>query len=111
MCLEKSAHKREVEIRRLVESVPNFSEGCDQAVITTLIPGMKHVPCEALLDVHVDPDQHRSILRMVGRAGRQGTALFGFVRQAQELIGIRQHLGEHPRIGAVGVVSLCPLQW
>jgi glutamate formiminotransferase len=53
-------------IRRLVESVPNISEGRDQDVITKLITGIEAVPCVALLDVHVDPDHHSSVLTLVG---------------------------------------------
>jgi glutamate formiminotransferase len=97
-------------IRRLVESVPNISEGRDQAGITKLITGIEAVPCMALSDVHVDPGHHRSVLTMVGEPDAMGTALFGLVRQAQQLINIRQHLGEHPRIGAVDVVPLIPFQ-
>ena len=96
--------------RRLVESVPNISEGRDKAVIAKLITGIEAVPCVALLDVHVDPDHHRSVFTMVGEPDAMGTALFGLVCQAQQLIDIRQHQGEHPRIGAVDVVPWIPLQ-
>lgn len=97
-------------MRRLVESVPNISEVEDQAVIAKLIAGIEAVPCVALLDVHVDPDHHRSVLTMVGEPDAMGTALFGLVRQAQQLINIRQHQGAHPRIGAVDVVPWIPFQ-
>lgn len=96
--------------RRLVECVPNISEGRDQAVMAKLIAGIEAVPCVALLDVHVDPDHHRSVLTMVGEPDAMGTALFGLVRQAQQLIDIRQHQGAHPRIGAVDVVPWIPFQ-
>ncbi len=97
-------------MRRLVESVPNISEGRDQAVIAKLITGIEAVPSVALLDVHVDPDHHRSVFTMVGEPEAMGTVLFGLVQQAQERIDIRQHQGAHPRIGAVDVVPWIPFQ-
>jgi len=96
--------------RRLVESVPNISEGRDQAVISKLVAGIESIPRVVLLDVHVDPDHHRSVFTMVGEPEAMGTALFGLVQQAQRLIDIRQHQGEHPRIGVVDVVPWIPLQ-
>lgn len=97
-------------MRRLVESVPNISEGRDQAVISKLAAGVQFIPNVALLDVHVDPDHHRSVFTIVGEPEAMGTALFRLVQQAQQLIDIRQHQGEHPRIGAVDVVPWIPLQ-
>ena len=96
--------------RRLVESVPNISEGRDQAVISKLAAGIQSIPNVALLDVHVDPDHHRSVFTIVGEPEAMGTALFGLVQQAQRFIDIRQHQGEHPRIGAVDVVPWIPLE-
>jgi glutamate formiminotransferase/glutamate formiminotransferase/formiminotetrahydrofolate cyclodeaminase len=83
--------------RRLVESVPNISEGRDQAVIDKLIASVQSVPKVALLDVHVDPDHHRSVFTIVGEPEAMGTALFGLVRNAQ-------------CYGAVDVVPWIPLQ-
>ncbi|MDH5775358.1 MAG: glutamate formimidoyltransferase, partial [Nitrospirota bacterium] len=97
-------------MRRLVESVPNISEGRDQAIIGKLVAGVQSIPSVALLDVHVDPDHHRSVFTMVGEPAAMDTALFGLVRQAQQLIDLNQHQGEHPRIGAVDVVPWIPLQ-
>ncbi len=96
--------------RRLVESVPNISEGRDQAVISKLVAGIESIPRVLLLDVHVDPDHHRSVFTIVGEPEPMGTALFGLVQQAQRLIDIRRHQGEHPRIGVVDVVPWIPLQ-
>ena len=96
--------------RCLVESVPNVSEGRDQAVIARLIAGIQTAPQVALLDVHVDPDHHRSVFTMVGEPKAMNEALFSLVQQAQQLIDIRQHQGEHPRIGVVDVVPWIPFQ-
>lgn len=93
---------------RLVESVPNISEGRDQGVLAKLATGIQTIPKVALLDVHCDPDHNRSVFTIVGEPEAMGTALFGLVQQAQHLIDIRQHKGEHPRIGVVDVVPWIP---
>ncbi len=97
-------------MRQLVESVPNISEGRDQVVISKLLTNLERIPKVAVLDVHVDPDHHRSVFTIVGEPEAMGRALFGLVQQGQQLINIGQHHGEHPRIGAVDVVPLIPLQ-
>jgi glutamate formiminotransferase/glutamate formiminotransferase/formiminotetrahydrofolate cyclodeaminase len=96
--------------RPLVESVPNISEGRDQAVLSMLAAGLQSIPGVVLLDVHVDPDHHRSVFTIVGEPEAMGTALFGLVRNAQCYIDLRTHEGGHPRIGAVDVVPWIPLQ-
>ncbi len=96
--------------RRLVESVPNISEGRDQAVISKLVAGIQATPKVVLLDVHVDPDHNRSVFTIVGEPGATSTVLFNLVQQAQLLIDIRKHEGEHPRIGVVDVVPWIPFQ-
>ncbi len=97
-------------MRRLVESVPNISEGRDQGVIAKLIAGIEAVPSVSLLDVHVDPDHNRSVFTIVGEPDAMETALFGLVQQAQHLIDLNRHQGEHPRIGAVDVIPWIPFQ-
>jgi glutamate formiminotransferase/glutamate formiminotransferase/formiminotetrahydrofolate cyclodeaminase len=96
--------------RPLVESVPNISEGRDQAVISMLAAGLQSIPGVVLLDMHVDPDHHRSVFTIVGEPEAMSTALFGLVRNAQCYIDLRTHEGGHPRIGAVDVVPWIPLQ-
>ena len=96
--------------RRLVECVPNVSEGRDRAVIAKLVTGIEAISQVTLLDVHIDPDHHRSVFTIVGEPEAMATALFGFVRDAQQHIDIQQHQGVHPRIGAVDVVPWVPFQ-
>ena len=96
--------------RQLVECVPNISEGRDRAVIAKLIASLESYPHVALLDVHVDPDHHRSVFTIVGEPEAMATAIFGLVRDAQQHIDIRQHQGAHPRIGAADVVPWVPFQ-
>lgn len=95
---------------RLVECVPNVSEGRDQAVLSKLVAGIQSVPNVALLDLHVDPDHHRSVLTIAGEPEAMVTTLFDLIRQAQHFIDLRTHQGEHPRIGAVDVVPWIPLR-
>ncbi len=97
-------------MRQLVESVPNISEGRDRSVISKLLDDLERIPQVAVLDVHVDPDHHRSVFTIVGEPEAMGTALFGLVSQAQRLIHLGQHHGEHPRIGAVDVLPWIPIQ-
>ncbi len=95
---------------RLVESVPNVSEGRDQAVLSTLAAGIRSVPGVGLLDLHSDPDHHRSVFTLAGEPEAVGTALFTLIMQAQRFIDLRSHHGQHPRIGAVDVVPWIPLR-
>ena len=97
-------------MRQLVESVPNISEGRDQTVISKLLASLERISKVAVLDVHVDPDHNRSVFTIVGEPKAMGAALFGLVQQAQQLINIGQHQGEHPRIGAVDVVPWIPIE-
>ena len=66
-------------IRPLVESVPNVSEGRDLTVIAKLTASIQSVPHVGLLDVHVDPDHHRSVFTIVGEPEAMSTALFNLV--------------------------------
>ena len=95
---------------RLVESVPNVSEGRDQAVLSTLVAGIQSVPGVAVLDLHVDPDHHRSVFTMAGDPEAMAIALFKLIRKGQHVIDLRKHHGQHPRIGAVDVVPWIPLR-
>jgi len=95
---------------RLVESVPNISEGRDKAVLSRLVEGLQATPNLVLLDLHVDPDHHRSVLTLVGEPEAMATALFDLIRKAQQLIDLRRHQGKHPRIGAVDVVPWIPFR-
>ncbi len=96
-------------MNRLVESVPNVSEGRDQTVLSKLAAGIQAVHGVALLDLHVDPDHHRSVFTMAGEPEAMATALFHLIRQAKDFVDLRTHHGQHPRIGAVDVVPWIPL--
>ena len=94
---------------KIIECVPNFSEGRDPEKVALVAAAVRAVPGIRLLDYSFDPDHHRSVLTFIGEAGPviQGALAAG--EKALELIDIREHSGVHPRIGAVDVVPFVPL--
>ncbi len=95
---------------RLVECVPNFSEGRDSAAIEEIVRAIQSVEGIAVLDREMDRDHHRSVITFVGPAERIGEAAVRGVARAAELIDLTQHTGGHPRIGAADVVPFVPLE-
>ena len=91
-----------------LESVPNFSEGRDRAVLAELEESLSR-PAR-LLDVHTDWDHHRSVFTLVGSGPELVETLLGGIARAEERIDLRRHEGAHPRIGAADVVPLVPLR-
>jgi glutamate formiminotransferase len=91
-----------------LESVPNFSEGRDEAALASLREAMSR-PAD-LLDVHSDWDHHRSVFTLVGSGGELVETLIAGIRRAMDIIDLRQHEGAHPRIGAADVIPLVPLR-
>ena len=92
----------------MLESVPNFSEGRDAAVIDALRKALS-TPAR-LLDVHVDADHHRSVFTLVGEPDELVESLLAGIVCARERIDLRRHEGAHPRIGAADVVPIVPLK-
>ncbi|MGH3034783.1 MAG: glutamate formimidoyltransferase [Gaiellaceae bacterium] len=90
-----------------LESVPNISEGRDEAVLAALRDAVSR-PAR-LLDVHVDWDHHRSVFTLVGSGEELVGSLLAGIGCAAERIDLRRHEGAHPRIGAADVVPLVPL--
>jgi glutamate formiminotransferase len=91
-----------------LESVPNFSEGRDAAVIDAI--GSALSKRARLLDVHADQDHNRSVFTLVGTAEELVAALLAGIAVARERIDLREHAGAHPRIGAADVVPLVPVR-
>jgi glutamate formiminotransferase len=92
----------------VLESVPNFSEGRDDAVIDELREELSS-PAR-LLDVHVDADHHRSVFTLVGEPDELVETLVAGIACARERIDLRRHEGAHPRIGAADVVPIVPIR-
>jgi glutamate formiminotransferase/formiminotetrahydrofolate cyclodeaminase len=91
------------------ESVPNFSEGRDSRRIEQIVAPARSVPGVTVLDVERNPDHHRSVVSLVGEGAPLVEAVFRMMTKAVELIDLRLHKGEHPRMGAVDVVPFVPL--
>jgi len=96
-------------IDRLVESVPNISEGRRLDVVERLATAITSVPAVHLLDRTSDASHNRSVFTLAGPAGAVSDALEQLVAVAVREIDMDQHWGEHPRIGAVDVIPFVPL--
>jgi len=93
---------------RLVECVPNFSEGRDPSKIDAIEHAIRSAGA-AVLDRTSDHDHHRSVITFAGPPKIAAEAAFRAVRQAVRMIDLREHSGVHPRIGAADVVPFVPL--
>jgi len=94
---------------KLVESVPNFSEGRREDIVKEIIAEAEKYQGVWVLDWSMDPDHNRSVVTMIGKPEPLLKALFDMVKKASELIDMRKHKGEHPRMGATDVVPLVPI--
>src|SRR6202046_2722057 len=97
-------------MKRLVESVPNFSEGRDMAKVDAIIAAMREVPGVYLLDRESDADHTRSGGRRAGEPEAVAEAALRGVGKAAELIDLTKHSGAHPRMGATDVVPFIPIE-
>ncbi len=93
----------------LIEAVPNVSEGRRPEVIATLAAALAGSPGVDLLDASSDAAHNRTVFSLVGEGAAVRVALLALYAAAVERIDLRNHAGEHPRIGAVDVVPLVPL--
>jgi glutamate formiminotransferase / formiminotetrahydrofolate cyclodeaminase len=94
---------------KLVECVPNISEGCDERVLAELSKTIASVTGISLLDVDSGVETHRTVFTFVGAPEAAVEAAFALVARAADLIDMRKHKGTHPRIGAVDVMPFVPL--
>jgi len=97
-------------VDRIVECVPNFSEGRNQTTVHALAHAVESVPGVWLLDQTMDRDHHRSVLSFAGEPDAVAEAAFRAIRVATDLIDLRKHKGVHPRVGATDVVPFVPLR-
>lgn len=94
---------------RLVECVPNFSEGRRSEVIEAIAAAISATPGVRILDVQSDRDHNRTVITFVGSPEAVVPAAFAGIAKAAKLIDLDEHKGEHPRIGAADVVPFVPL--
>ena len=95
---------------KLVECVPNFSEGRRPEVIAAIRDAIAAVEGVSVLDVSSDASHNRSVITFVASVDTAVDAAFAGIRAAAERIDLSKHTGEHPRIGATDVVPFIPLE-
>ncbi|MBA3340569.1 MAG: glutamate formimidoyltransferase [Gemmatimonadaceae bacterium] len=94
---------------KLIECVPNFSEGRRPEVVAAIRDAIAAVEGVSILDSSSDASHNRSVITFVAPAERVVEAAFAGIREAATRIDLREHTGEHPRIGATDVVPFVPL--
>ena len=95
--------------KRIIECVPNFSEGRDMAIIEQITAAIESAADVKLLDVDPGEATNRTVVTFVGEPEAVVEAAFAGVKRAAELIDMRKHKGAHPRMGATDVCPLIPV--
>lgn len=96
-------------MRKIVECIPNFSEGRRADVIDQIVGAIKSFPGAVLLDRESDADHNRSVVTFVAEPDRIVDAAIAGAAKAAELIDLNKHSGEHPRMGATDVIPFVPI--
>lgn len=94
---------------RLVECVPNFSEGRDKKILDAIAASISGCSGVTLLDVDPGADTNRTVITFIGEPDAVVEAAFASIKTAAQLIDMRQHHGAHPRIGATDVCPFVPV--
>ena len=97
-------------MKKIIECVPNFSEGRDLDKIEKIVKSFQGKDGVKLLDYQNDEDHNRLVVTVVGKPGALKTALYEAFRSALDVIDMRRHKGQHPRMGAVDVVPFVPIK-
>jgi glutamate formiminotransferase/formiminotetrahydrofolate cyclodeaminase len=97
-------------MKRLIECVPNFSEGRDPAKVDAIVSAMCSVSGVYVLDREMDPDHNRCVITLAGEPDAVAEAALRGVGKAMELIDLTKHTGAHPRVGATDVVPFIPIE-
>ncbi len=95
---------------RIVECVPNFSEGRDKQVIEQIVGAIKSVSGTQVLSVEMGADVNRTVVTFIGSPEAVKEAAFQAIKKAAELIDMRKHKGAHPRMGATDVCPFVPVE-
>ena len=94
---------------KIVECIPNFSEGRRPEVIEAIVNGIRNIEGCELLDVEADASHNRVVVTFTGTPEAAVEAAFQACKKAAELIDLTQHTGEHPRMGATDVIPFVPV--
>ncbi len=100
----------EKKVKKIVESVPNYSEGTDGKKVEQIVSEIKKTPQTKIVDVQYDADYNRAVITFVGTPEAVLRANIAAAKKAIELIDMNKHKGQHPRIGAIDVVPFVPAQ-
>src|SRR5437879_8748904 len=96
-------------MKRLIECVPNFSEGRDPAKVAAIVGAMTGVPGVYVLDREMDADHNRCVVTLAGEPEAVAEAALLGAGKAMELIDLTKHSGAHPRVGATDVLPFIPI--
>lgn len=97
-------------MKRMMECVPNFSEGRDKSKIEKIVDSFRGKEGVKLLDYSSDADHNRSVVTVAGEPEALKRAVIEAIGKAVALIDLTQHQGQHPRMGAVDVVPFIPIK-
>lgn len=97
-------------MNKIIECVPNFSEGRDMHIINQIVDEIKTVEAVKVIDVDPGKATNRTVVTFVGEPEPVCEAAFRAVKKASELIDMSKHKGEHPRFGATDVLPLVPVK-
>lgn len=96
-------------MKKIIECVPNFSEGNDMTIINQIADAIRNCEGVKLLDIDPGKATNRTVVTFVGDETTVVEAAFQAIKKAQELIDMRKHKGEHPRFGATDVCPFIPI--
>ncbi len=97
-------------MKKVIESVPNFSEGRREEVVREIVKQAESTENVWVFDWSMDHDHNRSVVTVVGDPNAVAEATFKMSKKAVELIDLRHHTGAHPRMGAVDVIPFVPIK-
>ena len=97
-------------MKKIIESVPNFSEGRREEVVLEIVKQAEETNNVWVFDWSMDKDHNRSVVTIVGDPDAVAEAAFKMAKKASELIDLRHHTGAHPRMGAVDVIPFVPIK-
>lgn len=95
---------------RIIECVPNFSEGRKASTIESIAQSIEQVPHSYVINIHMDADHNRSVITFFSSPDNIVEASVRAAARAAELIDLRYHIGAHPRIGATDVLPFIPMR-
>jgi glutamate formiminotransferase len=99
-----------MELKKIVESVPNYSEGIDGKKVEIIVSEIIKTPNTRIVDVQYDSDYNRAVITFLGTPEAVLKANVAAAKKAITIIDMNKHKGQHPRIGAIDVVPFVPAQ-